>query len=435
MRRPARLGAVLTAAAIVAAAIAGTAAAREFAKAPAAGEAAGTLAAGEFAAAPAAGKAAGTSPAAKAAGASAAAAPAGASATAEPVAAGNVRNFLLDLDGNAYNWGTVAPQYQGIAVNAWDGAWLAQIHAASPGTKVYVYKSLIDTRSQDCGSNPGGGSPCIVGGTICPAGVQDAPDLASGIGFCWTWRNHRNWFLTGANGKLLPLAGYPDQYLMDFGLAAYQRTWLRNVAASTKAAGFQGVFADNAIITTGYGVPAKYPTDAAVQSAMSAMLARVGPALRADGFKVLANLGNNNVYPALWGNWLHYVSGFLNEFWGYWPGNSPQNGWYQWTTHEVKACVRHNKVCVFHGGDRSMPLSQAQQNYLTATLLLFTNGRQYLAYAGDSPPAPQVRLGAAAGPAHRTRAGLWRRRFACGSVTVRPAGDGTRGSGTVKITC
>ena len=434
MRRSARLAAVLTAAAI-AAAIAGTAAARESAGAPVAGESAGALAAGEFAGVPAAGKAAGTSAAAKADGAPAAATPAGASATAEAIAAGNVRNFLLDFDGNAYGWATVAPQYQGIAVNAWDGAWLAQIHAASPATKVYVYKSLIDTRSQDCGSNPGGGSPCIVGGKICPAGVQDAPNLASGMGFCWAWRHHRNWFLTSASGNLIPLAGYPDTYMMDFGLAAYQQTWLRNVAASAKSAGFQGVFADNAIITTGYGVSVKYQTDAAVQSAMSSMLARVGPALRADGFKVLANLGNNNVYPALWGKWLHYVSGFQNEFWGFWPGNSPQNGWYQWITHEVKACARRQKVCEFHAGDHSIPLPQAQQNYLTATLLLFTNGRQYLAYAGDSPPSPQIRLGAATGPAHRTRNGLWRRRFACGSVTVRPAGDGMRGSGTVKVTC
>jgi len=208
-----------------------------------------------------------------------------------------------------------------------------------------------------------------------------------------------------------------------------------NVAASARAAGFQGVFADNAIITTGYGVSAKYPTDVAVQSAMASMLARVGPALRAQGLRVLANLGNNNVDPALWGKWLRYVSGFQNEFWGFWPGNSPQNGWYQWTTHEVKACVRQKKVCEFHAGDHSIPLTQAQQNYLTATLLLFTNGRQYLAYAGDSPPAPRLHLGAATGPAHRASNGLWRRRFACGSVTVRPAGDGTRGTGTVKVTC
>lgn len=204
-------------------------------------------------------------------------------------------------------------------------------------------------------------------------------------------------------------------------------------AAAQGCPGFQGVFADNA--TTGYGASVKYPTGAAVQSAMASMLARVGPALRAQGLRVLANLGNNNVDPALWGKWLRYVSGFQNEFRGLWPGNSPQNGWYQWTTHEVKACVRQRKVCEFHAGDHSIPLSAAQRNYLTATLLLFTNGRQYLAYAGDSPPASQTRLGAATGPAHRARDGLWRRRFACGSVTVRPAGDGTRGTGTVKVTC
>lgn len=281
MRRPGRFAAVAAAAATAAAVIAGSAAAREFTAAPVAGEAAGALAGGGSAGAPAVGRTAGAPAAGRVA---------GAAAPAVRVAAGNVRNFLLDFDGHAYDWAAVAPQYQGIAVNAWDGAWGAQIRAASPGTSVYVYKSLIDTRSQDCGRNPGGGSPCIVGGKFCPAGVTDAPDLASGMGFCWAWRHHRDWFLTGANGNPIPLAGYPDTYMMDFGLPAYQRAWLRNVAASARAAGFQGVFADNAIITTGYGVSVKYPTDAAVQSAMASMLARVGPALRAQGLRVLANL-------------------------------------------------------------------------------------------------------------------------------------------------
>jgi hypothetical protein len=353
----------------------------------------------------------------------------------EAVAAGNIRDFLLDLDGHDYNWASVAPGYRGIALNSWDSAWRAQIRAASPGTKVYVYKSLIDTRSNDCGTNSGGGSSCIVGGKFCPAGVNDAPQLADGMGFCWAWRNHPNWFLHTSSGSLIRLAGYPDTYMMDFGQKAYQQTWLHNVLTSTKAGGFQGVFADNAIITTGYGVSAKYPTNAAVQSAMASMLATVGPGLRSHGIKLLANLGNNNVYPSIWGKWLRYVSGFLNEFWGYWPGNKPQSGWAEWITAEVRQCVAQHKVCEFHAGDRSIPLTRAQQNYVTATLLLFTDGRQYLAYAGDSPPSPQTRLGAPRSSALRSNGDSWRRVFACGVVTVNPAGDGAQGTGTVTNTC
>ncbi len=349
--------------------------------------------------------------------------------------AGDIRNFLLDFDGHDYSWATVAPQYRGIALNAWDSGWRAQIHAASPATKVYVYKSLIDTRSYDCGTSAGGGSSCIVGGKFCPAGVRDAPDLATGVGFCWAWRNHPDWFLRSASGNLIQLAGYPGSYMMNFGLHAYQRAWLRDVAANARACRFGGVFADNAITTTGYGVPVKYPTNAAIQSAMASMLATVGPALQKDGLRIMPNLGYNNLYPSLWGKWLRYVSGFQDEFWGFWPGNGAQSGWYQWTTGMVKACVAQHKVCEFHTGDHSTPLTQAQRNYVTATLLLFTDGRQYIAYAGDSPPAPRTRLGAATGAAILANNGQWTRHFACGSVTVNPADDGLHGTGTVRVTC
>jgi len=342
--------------------------------------------------------------------------------------AGNTKTLLFNLDGIRYDWAAVAPQYRAIVVNDWEGSWASAIKAASPSTQVYVYKDLSSTRSNDCTAH-GGGSPCIVKGVFCPSGTNDARDYAGGMGFCWAWRNHPNWFLRDSKGHLIQYAGYPGTYMMDFGNPAYQAQWLANVRADVARQGWNGVAMDNAIDYTNYGTPASYRTPAALQAATLSMLKVVGPGLSAGGTVTIANLDYDNLYPTLWASWLPYVSGLMDQFSYYWPGSStPESAryWSSFLEPSVQACANEHKVCLFNVGDRTLTL--AQKDFGVASILLHADGNSYVSYGNGGLQGSSTTLGAATDSAYKTSNGIWHRNFVNGSVSVNPA------AGTATVT-
>jgi hypothetical protein len=176
---------------------------------------------------------------------------------------------------------------------------------------------------------------------------------------------------------------------------------------------------------TNYGTPASYPTPAAIQAAMLSMLKVVGPGLRAAGITNVGNLGYNNLYPTLWATWLPYVSGFMNEFTYYWPGNSPQGAgdWNGFLEPEVRACASQEKVCIFNIGNST--LTQTQIDFATESILLYSNGNSYISFGdGRGDQDPHVTLGAATGSACESD-GIWRRDFVDGPVIVDPVAGTT----------
>lgn len=337
--------------------------------------------------------------------------------------AGNTKTLLIDLDGTNYNWSEVAPTYQAVVLNDWEASWIPKIKAQSPSTRVFVYKDLSSTRSDDCTGNPDGTDSCISNGVFCPPGINDSPTLAAGVGFCWAGRNDPDWFLRDASGAPITEVGYPTQYMMDFGNPAYQAKWLANVKADVLSNGWQGVLMDNVLDNTNYGTPASYPTPAAIQAAMLSMLKVVGPGLKAAGITDIGNLGYNNLYPTLWSTWLAYVSGLVDEFTYYWPGNAPEGAkdWASFLEPEVRSCASQRKVCVFNIGNGT--LTQPEINFANASILLYSNGSSYVSYGdGNSDQDPHVTLGAATGSACESH-GIWRRDFTGGSVSVNPLGQ------------
>jgi hypothetical protein len=371
---------------------------------------------------------------------------AGSGSAAVISAAGNVKLLLIDQNSTAYDWAKVARHYSAVNLNDWNNGWIRQIRSANPHAAVFVYKDLTSTREDDCGANPGGGSPCIVHGVICPRGTNDAKYYAGGLGFCNAWRTDPSWFLTKSGVRttsstrpfqLATEAGFPTQFMMNYGNAGYQNAWLSAVKADVRTNGWSGVLADNAISTaTEYGSngqPASraYRTDAGAQAAMRSMLRVVGPGLTRAGFSIIPNLGYDNLYPRLWAAWLPYVTGFMDEWSYFWPGNGSEGSsvgsWGPWMEPEVQACARQGKECFFHYGDHSQALSSAQASFALASYLLYADGNSYIEYAGDGPRDPQTRLGAALGPATESANGVYRRQFAYGVVTVNSA----RGVGTI----
>jgi Hypothetical glycosyl hydrolase family 15 len=198
------------------------------------------------------------------------------------------------------------------------------------------YKDLTSTRETDCGINPGGGTPCIQNGVICPSGLNDAPYYAGGLGFCWTYRNHPDWFYRN-NGQMVTEIGYPTQYVMDWANPAYQRAWADAVAANVQSSNWGWVWMDNAL-TNPYSYTSfqLYGGAQATQDATLAMLEVVSNTLHPLGVRFIVNLGWTDRYPTLWDAWLPLVDGFTNEH------NVGD------VVNEQLSCRIQGKVCLFN---------------------------------------------------------------------------------------
>ena len=121
---------------------------------------------------------------------------------------------------------------QVIALNAVDHGLIPQIRAANPDVIVLMYKDMSSTRN---------GPENVQGG-------QDVKPLPTGVGYIEA-QSHPTWFLKDAAGQRIEWQGWPNHWMMDIGLPAYQARWLANVEADLALYGFDGVWIDNNLMT------------------------------------------------------------------------------------------------------------------------------------------------------------------------------------------
>jgi Hypothetical glycosyl hydrolase family 15 len=315
-------------------------------------------------------------------------------------------------------WATVARSSAIVVLNSWDFRLIPVLKQANPKVQVWVYKNLSGVRSDDC-TVPGGNCGA------CPPGVTDSTDLSSGMGYCWVKRNHPGWLLDAAGiDRPFQFKGYPQIWETDYGNASYQRQWVQNVLADVRDHGWDGVDVDNALTTAAaYGVAARYPTDAAVQAATYSALQRIGPALRAAGVPAVFNVGYATSFPQLWQRWLGPVDGLEQEFYLSF-SSQPNAAGAAWSTYqaEVSSCTAQHKSCWFHAGEFSDAVTSQTRQYALASLLLVTDGRQFLAVGSGTSMSsePSLALGGRLSEMFQVGAS-WRRYFAQGIAVVNPS--------------
>jgi hypothetical protein len=315
-------------------------------------------------------------------------------------------------------WATVARSSAIVVLNSWDFRLIPILKQANPKVQVWVYKNLSGVRSDDC-TVPGGDCGA------CPPGVTDSTDLSSGMGYCWVKRNHPGWLLDAAGtGRPFQFKNYPQIWETDYGNASYQRQWVQNVLADVRDHGWDGVDVDNALTTAAaYGVAAKYPTDAAVQAATYSALRRIGPALRAAGVPEVFNVGYATSFPQLWQRWLGPVDGLEQEFYLSF-SSQPNAAGAAWSTYqdEVSSCTSQHKSCWFHAGEFSDAVTSQTRQYALASLLLVTDGQQFLAVGSGTSMSsePSLALGGRLSEMFQVGAS-WRRYFAQGIAVVNPS--------------
>jgi hypothetical protein len=245
------------------------------------------------------------------------------------------------------------------------------------------------------------------------------------MGYCWVLHHHPDWLLkSAATGRPFQFTGYPGIWEADYGNRAYQRQWIANVLADVRSHGWDGVDIDDALTTSDYGRAAKYPTSSSIQAATYSALQQVGPALHQAGVASVVNVGYAPRFPGLWQQWLGPVGGLEQQFYLYGAPSTGATG-AQWQVYqdEVSACAAQHKSCWFSSGDFSASVIRRERDYVLASFLLATDGRQYLSY-GNAVSRPALlcpALGPAVAGSVRLTGSVWRRSFAHGTALVNPS--------------
>jgi hypothetical protein len=311
-------------------------------------------------------------------------------------------------------------RYGYVVLNSWDAHLIPGLKAANPGLKVLVYKNLSFTVDYSCTN-----------------GVDNAA-IPAGVGYCDANANHPDWFLKDPSGNRLNSANFTSSWMMDVGNPAYQSRWLANVSAEVKAEGWDGVFADDTNADMGWHLNgrtiAKYPTGAAWRAATRSMLAKVGPALTAQGTLFIPNLYTPWLpdYDALatWSDWIQFTSGAAQEYYSKWgTDSSGQFTGSDWTFRQQFQIATEAAGKIFLGLTYAPRSDSRSMIYARANFLLNTasGSRSALVFEpGDQEasdpysPAWTADVGNPTGARYQVGA-AWRRDFTGGTVVVNPS--------------
>ena len=302
-------------------------------------------------------------------------------------------------------------QYQYVILNSDQHALIPQLKAANPGLKALVYKDMAATVSW------------------AAAGAH----LPTGVGYAEANASHPEWFLTDTTGARIEWCDYPGDWQMDVGSQAYQDAWAAGVAADLKAHGWDGVMVDDTNASQAWHLCgrtiAKYPTDAAYAAATRSFLARVGPALRGQGFLVVPNiyLPWSPSAADVWSDWISFTSGAVLEYWSKW-GKGPTQHFADadWTYRQQFLALTQRAGKVFLGITYAPADDVRSMRYARASFLLdWDGGPSALVFEpgkGVDPGAGEwtADIGTPSG-ARRQAGGAWRRDYSAGTVLVNPS--------------
>ena len=322
--------------------------------------------------------------------------------------AGNLR-IAIDSSPDFSNLAQSAQRNDFVILQAWQTERLAEIKAASPATKVLVYKNLS-------------------------ASIADSNNgyRSTGVGVDEAEQSNPEWFLRNKAGKRFTFNNFSYLWAMDVGSASYQQRWADNVIAEMKSEGWDGVFMDDTNTTMGYHYEvskiAAYPSDSAWQAATKSALAQIGPRIKAAGKLAIPNIGSWGENPDVGRSWLKHVDGAMDEMFVKW-GSSPDSGYAwegRWENQLESLKYAQDQGKEFLAVSHSTGNDQAAARYGWASVLLGANGRANFGLHTDYgtenwfPAEYEVDIGSPSGTESKDSEGSHRRVFSNGIVLVNP---------------
>jgi hypothetical protein len=288
-----------------------------------------------------------------------------------------------------------------VVLHAWETAAARRIKSLNPDVTVLVYKDLSATNSN---------ADTVING-------KDLPLLATGVGYAEA-SQHPEWFATDTAGKRIQWNGYAGLWQMAVWNTAYQQRWVDNVTRELAGSPFDGVFGDDALVTLKWYSSATMPgapTNAALQAAERALIAKATSGLHGIGKKMVLNIGSATAYPSVWHDWVNLADGGMIEHFVFYGGNEndPGNYQYDWGTDGWTALGG-----LLNDGDINVVVASASPTqtrayrFSLASWYLLSGGRgAFQAAAGDdygrldvrpemewqlgSPVTPMTKVGAA----------------------------------------
>jgi Hypothetical glycosyl hydrolase family 15 len=303
-----------------------------------------------------------------------------------------------------------------IVLQAWEAKRATELKAANPNLKVLVYQNL-SAMAQDTG--PGGLS-------------------SSGVNYAEANSAHPEWFLLNTSGSRVSENGYSWLWMADTASQSYQQQWTSNVIKLLSSGPWDGVMMDDTNTTARYHTEpssiAKYPTDAAYQSAIGSMLAYAGPRIQAAGKLAVPNMGSWSEYPEVVEGWLKYVSGGVDEMFAKWSSTPGQgyrdaSGW-QTQIEEIQSTERMGKI--FLAITQAEASDQQAIRYGWGSVLLGADGHTAYSAAANYNSEQwcgecEAQIGEPTSVATKVAGGVWERSFSGGLVVVNPT------TATVKV--
>jgi hypothetical protein len=337
----------------------------------------------------------------------------------------------LDLSATTQQLG----RYSVVALSPWQSSWVPLIKADSPGTKVLMYTNAVDV-SRDCDLASEELS-CQTGVTLYDVNTNDS-----------------SWILRDANGNPIVNAHYSYYDVGDIGSSTYRSKWVSHVTNQAKTLGFDGVSIDGVLGNysgeTGGVVPAKYPSEASWRSAMAGFVATVGPALKAQGLYVGAEVyawddaggADNNdgsydvgwwqqVAPSLSALFCEYFEQNPNN-WSQMYSNTHQNWTDNWDGWLKLVDAAQSAGADFWGLDYASGTTSVDARNMTygkASFLLKWDGGPGGAYFWDYrdgtahdiwDPNWTMDIGTPSGAMYSVGSGAFRRDYSAGTVIVNP---------------
>lgn len=304
-----------------------------------------------------------------------------------------------------------------VVLNPWELDRLRELRASDPGVRVLLYKNLGFVRDD----------------------LHEASGRSSS-GVSWPEASaHPEWFLLDADGGPITSSSFPSLHAADLADPEYQRAWAEGTLAEIEVDGWDGVFLDDVNTTMAFHHPAEdvadYPSDATYQLAVESALAAITPTIRSRGHLAVANIGAPQRHPEVWGRWLGYLDGAMDEQFVKHGDGDPDLDTYSWrwgdtddwSTRVAFVIEAERQGRWYLGMTHSTADDERAARYGLATLLLGSEGRSSFAHVDGTGREVQVadrdvavRMGLPSGSAVDLASGLVRREFVRGVVVVNP---------------
>jgi hypothetical protein len=252
-----------------------------------------------------------------------------------------------------------------------------------------------------------------------------------------------DWLLKDASGAYVKNIQF-DAYVGDIGNPAYQQRFLENTLEFLQNTKVDGIFLDDVLgdpaVMTGRVYPEKYPSGEAWESAMTSFVLRVGRALKARGYYVLANAAKwiaddsrsdtGEHVAEFWNRLAPGVSGLMSEFWHQDPNDHARvrvlgASWNEhWGGWQNLVRLAQSRGVDFFGLTYGSARDVRTMRYARASFLLDWDGRggAFLFSKTDDADPYHVawvrQLGKPLSSKVERAPGIWQRRYERGMVVV-----------------